>query len=201
MLREELVRCEEDPHTPKLSTKSLTIPHLDQLVSGQLLVYLSISFRKYAAPVARNAFPEEGAGILLASLAVRCPLEATGPDAALYDLIVSAGTQQLEYPPEGIRGISQQIFIPDLQIPFAVQSSSIQVCLADPVAPPVGKLAQTLLGEYRSAASQEPLTVLQVCVSFLELLRRQLEDPSLLILRQTPPVLHGRDCNVSSVSD
>jgi hypothetical protein len=82
-----------------------------------------------------------GSGILLAPLALRYALKAGGPDTVFYDSFASASTQQFEYPPEVLRSVSQQVFVPNLQIPFAAQSGSILTRFADPVAPPAGQLA------------------------------------------------------------
>src|SRR3712207_648282 len=93
-LGEELLRGEEDPH--ELPVIRLLVPELHQSLPGQLFVELPVSLREDVPPVAGDALPEKGCRILLALPAARGPLEAARPQAALYDLILAGGPQELE---------------------------------------------------------------------------------------------------------
>src|SRR5215211_5076560 len=72
---------------------------------------------------------------------------------------------------------------------------------ACPVLPPAGQLGQPFFSKDRTPFGDEPLPVFGVIVADPELLWRDVEDASLPVFGQPPPVVHRRDRHVSAVPD
>src|SRR5215211_6053285 len=148
VLGEELVRGEEDPHA--LPVIRLLVPELHEPPSGHLFVEVPVALREDDPPVADDALPEERGRILLALLAARSPLEAVRPQATLYDPLLATGPEELEDPPEDGGRVGEEVFVPDLQVPLAVEGSPVVVAFPGPVLPPAGELGKPLLRENRT---------------------------------------------------